>query len=249
MAASNVPGPTDKIEELPWSGWQTKMEWFHEIWNSIDRLARVITLANWGIAVSLLLGFLFTVIVIKAGNRKDALAAIEESKSTAKITELGHDTEELKKGNLQLGIDLANAKGEMAQQEARAAEAEQSLLELQQRLAHRRISKAAQDKIAASLRPFRGSNVQLTKLGDAEAAQFADDLLAILGNAGWDVRLRVIGMFSPPRYGLDCLVDESTPAGQALAVTMRGIPTADVKSVTLPKPEVAVIFVGLKPPA
>jgi hypothetical protein len=225
------------------------MEWFHEIWNSIDRLARIITLANWGIAASLLLGFFFTVIVIKAGNRKDDLAAIEESKTTAKITTLGHDTEELKKGNLQLGIDLANAQGEMAKQEARAAEAEKSLLELQQRLAHRRIGKTEQDKIAAALKPFRGSTVQVTKLGDAEAAQFADDLLAIFNNAGWEVKLRAIGTFSPPKYGLDCLVDESTLAGQALGAALRKIPGAEVRSVTLPAPNTAVIFVGLKPPA
>lgn len=225
------------------------MAWFHELWNSIDRLSKLITFANWGIAGSLLLGFIFTVIVIKAGNRKDVLAAIEESKSTAKIAQLGHDTEKLKTGNLQLGIDLANAKGEMAKQEARAAEAEQSLRELQLRLAHRRISKTEQDKIAASLQPFRGSTVQLIKLGDAESAQFADDLIAVLRNAGWEVRFTVIGTSSPPKYGLDCQIDESTSAGQALAVALRKLPTADAKSVNLPKPDVAVIFVGLKPPA
>jgi hypothetical protein len=55
----------------------------------------------------------------------------------------------------------------MAKQGARAAEAEKSLLELRQRLAHRRIGKTEQDKIAAALKPFRGSTVQVTKLGDA----------------------------------------------------------------------------------
>lgn len=47
--------------------------WFHNLWNSTEGLSRLITLANWGIAASLLLGFAFTVLAIKAGDRKDEL--------------------------------------------------------------------------------------------------------------------------------------------------------------------------------
>jgi predicted negative regulator of RcsB-dependent stress response len=148
-----------------------------------------------------------------------------------------------------LETEASNAKLEMAKQQTRAANAETALLELQQRLAHRRISQSDHDKLVASLRPFRGAAVQLSKVGDAEAAQFADDLLAVLHDAGWSVSLHISGIVVPPTYGLLYSVDESTPAGHALAVALRRLPTANVRPATLTPPFVASIFVGLKPPA
>jgi hypothetical protein len=117
------------------------MTWLYELWNSIDRLARLITYANWGIACSLLLGFVFTAVVIKAGNRKDELATMEGAKSTARIAELGHDTEKLKSGNLKLGIDLetqkeraATAEGKIAGLQKDASEAKSAQLEVETKL-------------------------------------------------------------------------------------------------------------------
>jgi hypothetical protein len=137
--------------------------------------------------------------------------------------------------------DAANAK-------ARAATAERSLLELQQRLTHRRISKADQDKMVALLSPFPGSVVRFTKLGDSEAKQFADDLLAVFQAAKWSVQLSIVGTLSPPRYGLACMVDESSSAGKALAKALSGLPTVSMAPVKL-KGSVAEILAGLKPPA
>jgi hypothetical protein len=47
--------------------------WLKTIWDSIDSLSSVVTRANWGIAMTLLFGCLFTAISIIAGNRKDEL--------------------------------------------------------------------------------------------------------------------------------------------------------------------------------
>jgi hypothetical protein len=96
---------------------------------------------------------------------------------------------------------------EAAQQRARAAEAERALLELQQRLAPRRIDSALQKKLVAALRPYHGSVVVLTQLGDAEAAQFANDLIKVFQEAGWQLQLNRIGVASPPPYGLVCSID------------------------------------------
>jgi len=53
---------------------------FNDLWNSIDHLASLITVANWGIAATLFLAFVCTVVVIKAGNRKDELVGSREQK-------------------------------------------------------------------------------------------------------------------------------------------------------------------------
>ena len=145
--------------------------------------------------------------------------------------------------------DAANAKTQMAKQQTRAALAERSLLELQQRLAHRRISPSDHDKFVAALRPYNGSVVALTKLTESEAAQFADDLIAVFTDAKWRITLSVIGLPVPPKYGLVCLVDGSSAAGKALSTILRTLPTAHVKVAAQKDGAIAEIVIGLKPPA
>lgn len=131
--------------------------------------------------------------------------------------------------------------------EVRAEELRRQNLELEMRLAHRRIGKADHDKFVQALRPYRGSVVNLTKLGDAEAADFADDIIGVLRDSGWNVQLSIIGTVSPPPYNLQCSVNESSDAGKALASVLKSLPAATVGN-NPGLPVTAVIMVGLKPP-
>jgi hypothetical protein len=209
-----------------------------------------------GAIILLFLTFAFGVGAYVTGNvinkrQAEQLRQFDKSLTYAK-TELGRQQERTANADARvagLEADAANAKSEMAKQQTRAANAERALLELQHRLAHRRINQSDHDRLVVSLRPFRGSVVQLFKLGDAEAAQFADDLLTILHDAGWSVQLSFAGVLAPPRYGLVCTVDTSTPAGKALAAALHTLPTAEIRSGTFPQGIVGNILVGLKPPA
>jgi hypothetical protein len=134
---------------------------------------------------------------------------------------------------------------ETAQQRERAAKAEHDLLALQQRLAWRRIGLREHSEFVAALKPFAGAAVEVTKLAEAEAGQFADDLM--LTDAKWNVSLNMSGYVSPPPYGLKCSINDATPAGKALASVLKSLPAATVESN--PKlPIVATILVGLRPP-
>lgn len=96
-----------------------------DLWNSPEKLASLITAANWGIALTLLTAFLCTVVAIKTGGRKDELSNAEALEKREKIAQLGRDTEQLKSANIQLGIDLQTATAESKQR--------QSELEIEQR--------------------------------------------------------------------------------------------------------------------
>jgi hypothetical protein len=87
----------------------------------------------------------------------------------------------------------------------------------------------------------------VTKLGDLEAGQFADDLISLLTEAGWKLQTRMVGTFSPPVYGLQCQINEGSPAGKALALALGELPTVHIESAPN-MPIVGVVFVGLKPP-
>jgi hypothetical protein len=119
-----------------------------KLWDSIDALSRLITWANWGIAASLLFGFTFTVITIKAGGRRDELVAIDDSKKAAQIADTlklaGEASEragKLEQGNLQL-------QGQVATLEVTAANAKKDA-----ELLHKTAldSKAAQQKVEIDL--------------------------------------------------------------------------------------------------
>src|SRR5258708_34026998 len=77
------------------------MGW-REMWNSVDGLSNLIEKANWGIAFTLLAAFACTVVVIKAGHRKDGLAAIDALVKNKKILETRKRAEKLEKENLEV---------------------------------------------------------------------------------------------------------------------------------------------------
>jgi outer membrane murein-binding lipoprotein Lpp len=154
----------------------------------------------------------------------------------------------------QLTLDLKEKERQIEEAKQKAAETDEKAellkrenLRLEERLAHRRIIPAQHAKFVAALRPYAGSTVVLTKLGDSEAGRFADDLIAIFSDAGWNVNLNMSGMVSPPIYGLQCSINEQSQAGKSLATVARQLPTANIESAPQ-LPVVANIFVGLKPP-
>jgi hypothetical protein len=139
-----------------------------------------------------------------------------------------------------------------------AAKADQKTQSVVNRLAWRRITSTQHPKFVTALKPYQGSVVELIKLSDFEAGTFADDILSVLYDAGWRWSLNVIGTPSqitigalpgtlPGTYGLRCVVNDTSPAGEALHSVMQAIPCVSIKS----DPDLRFIgsmFVGLKPP-
>jgi hypothetical protein len=134
---------------------------FHSLWDSIDGLSRLVTIANWGIAASLLLGFAFTAIVIKAGGRKDELVAIEDLRKAEQIA---------------VTMRLAGEAHE------RAAKAELDLAKLK---AVRTLNSDQQDRIVTKLRQFSGTPFVLAVNPDAESIDFMGIVAGTLMAAKW----------------------------------------------------------------
>jgi multidrug efflux pump subunit AcrA (membrane-fusion protein) len=141
---------------------------FPDLWNSIDRLSRLITLANWGIAASLLLGFAFTVITIKASGRKDELVDIEERERSARIAnsmKLAAEANEraalaneragvLESGNLRLRTDLEHAITESRSKQAELQVEQRKTAEAQQEAAKAQLEYSRYvDEVAKQQKP------------------------------------------------------------------------------------------------
>ncbi len=157
------------------------------------------------------------------------------------------EIERLKKESETIRLDTANAVARAADAEKEAAIANEARLKIEERLAFRRISPEAHRGFVAALKPYAGSTVKVTKLGEFEAGLFADDLISVLKDAGWNIQLMQIGTVSPPVYGLRCTVNSSA-SGKALGSIAEKLPTTEIRS----RPELTGIsgdvVVGLRPP-
>jgi hypothetical protein len=120
-------------------------------------------------------------------------------------------------------------------------------IKIEETLAWRRISPGEYKALVSALRPHAGASVQVLKLGDMEAATFADDLIKTLRDSGWLVNVESAEYVVPIPYGLQCSIDGTIPAGRALAEVLKALPTAQIRSVS-GSPPVARIVVGLRPP-
>jgi hypothetical protein len=181
-----------------------------------------------------------------------AITAIGVSNSNRRLLTSSDDLDRAKDRKLQADLRLKDE--EIAKANARASEAAQKAeeemlarIKLEGRFAWRRIVPAEYPKMVGQLRPFHGSSVEVTQLGEAEASSFAADILKMFSDAKWNVSSNRIGTISSPQYGLQCMVNEEVPAGRALATVLKSLPTAKVVSVP-ELPMVGRILVGLKPP-
>jgi hypothetical protein len=213
------------------------------------------TLENWnsvfqvGSAVLLGLTFIFGVGAILTGiaisNRQAALIATTGERVAVADEKAAKASAEAAAANERAGkLEL-----EAAQQRERAARAEKDLVDLQQRVAPRRLSADQSATIVSALRT-QPNALHIIRLGDSEAGTFADDLIAALRTAGWNVSVTGIGTMSPPRYGLVYLRGRSTaipPAVEALRnVLQRAGITMSADDGSGPNGSSALL-IGLKP--
>lgn len=119
---------------------------------------------------------------------------------------------------------------------------------IEERLALRRIDEKQQKALVAALKSHAGARVDVFKLmADVDAEPFADEIIRILKESGWDVIITAAEVRTPPVYGLQCVINNTLPAGRALAEAFKSLPTAHI--VSNPNlPIAAEIVVGLKPP-
>src|SRR5258708_10772293 len=184
------------------------MGW-REMWNSVDGLSNLIEKANWGIAFTLLAAFACTVVVIKAGHRKDELAAIDELEKNKKIAETSERAENLEKDNLEVRGKVATLETKAGVQQERAAKAEKALLQLQESLKWRHLSPEEEKRLVAALTATsrKGRVNVVGVVGDAEVLAFANQIDGILTASGWPTADLAQGGYAPTTpVGLGVLV-------------------------------------------
>ena len=180
---------------------------FGDLWNSVEKLGSLITLANWGIAATLLFGFAFTVVVIKAGNRKDKLTSVEDLRKSEDIANLNAANLVLRGQVATLEINAANANKDLAglqksasdakvaqqrveidlaKQQEKTAIAEKDLANLKETIRPRRLTQEQQTVLVKLLSGEpNGPVIIVCVMGDDEGTTFATQISHLLKLAGW----------------------------------------------------------------
>jgi hypothetical protein len=183
---------------------------FSDLWNSVERLGSLNTLANWGIAATLLMAFACTVVAIKTSSRKDELIGAEDLRKAEHIADLDHANLTLRGQVATLEMNAANAnkdlaglqkaasdakaaqqkvETELAKQQERAANAERALLKLQEHNKPRHLAAEQQQNVATKLKQFAGQKINLLAYSDdGEIIGLTNNIgnaLAGPGGAGW----------------------------------------------------------------
>jgi hypothetical protein len=158
------------------------MNFLHEIWNSIDRLGKLIEWANWGIAATLLAAFVCTVIVIKASGRKDELAAAEDLIKAQRIAETSERAAKLE-------VEAARLRLQLEQEIQKHAQ---------------RILTDSQKEILASELKGKVSKVTFVVQRDQESRAFALQLEIIFQEAGAELTVYAMppGDVPPAFFGV-----------------------------------------------
>jgi hypothetical protein len=122
-------------------------------------------------------------------------------------------------------------------------------LKLEAAIAPRRLTQQQRDAFVAALaNDKRSLVVTVTKLGDQEAALYADALISALTTAGvGGINVNNVGVMAPPRYGVSLTVNINDPKGGAIRAALNAAGIPFTLSVAALQSRNADILVGLKP--
>jgi hypothetical protein len=188
----------------------------HALWDSVERISKLIVWANWGIAATLLGAFGCTVIAIKAGSRKDELTATEDLAKAKQIADTSERAGKLENQNLILRGQIANlelaagstardllslqtaaadAKAaqqrveiDLGRQQERAATAEKDLIQLRESIKDRHITPDQKVLLIRTLKETPKGKVEIRcPVGNPEARNLGLELVEVFKAGGWGV--------------------------------------------------------------
>ncbi len=177
------------------------------------------------------------------------LTAIQDDLSFIKDQNAAADsrTKSLQIAEAQNNAAQANEKAK--QLEEQTEELKNQNLEIERRINPRFLTTAEQQIILDGIKPFRGHQIIITRLGDGEAGPYGDSLISTFQKAGWIVQMNHIGVYSPPTYGVVFRIapHPDTAIKTALASLQKaGIKTSTQETSTQDGSWIDML-VGLKP--
>jgi hypothetical protein len=153
----------------------------------------------------------------RAKQAGDAQSELIQAKDLQLTLDLGD--KDVKIG--QAAKDAADAKGAMAKQQERAAIAERSLLELQERIKDRHLTGEQQMRLSDRLRGFPNGQLEVRcAVGNPESRALAVELMAAFNSNGWHATLNDRVLMTRTPVGLQLWIHTEDPnSREGVAIT------------------------------
>ena len=167
------------------------------------------------------------------------------------VARLQKEASDAKAAQQRVELELAAQKTELVKYRERAAIAERSLLELQEKLAPRQLTPAGEAALIKALAAGAKGEIEIGYAPDLETSLLADNFVRLLQAAGWTTTV-IVEVSSPVLGGLNIEVHDINNAPQRAkalqdALTGIGIPVRALSISGLPKDKLR-LFIGPKAP-
>ena len=130
----------------------------------------------------------------------DAASAVVKAEAEAAAAYALAEQLRQEKGELQSKIERETRRRQEAEQRASAAASAAVAIPKVPRIA----TSEQLQSVSAQLAAFRGVQVYMIELGDAEASRLSQQVIDAMHNAGWTVSVTRLGALVPPQYGIIC---------------------------------------------
>lgn len=207
---------------------------------TVESAATAHTILRWAVLVFIFLSAVAGGLAIKVGNIKDRLTEQKQVREQRKLEERIKQEAEDAAAEREKRLRAQLAKTEKELSDVKVKQAKQ---------APRNLSAEQRRIITGALQPYTNQGISVTKLGDAEARAYAEQIINVLAAAGWKLSISDSGGITPPVYGIFCTIadpEQPSPAAGALlsAFKSAGILVSmkrggDIHSISL--------LIGLKP--
>ncbi len=229
-------------------------------WDSLETVAKIHRFFEIGSIVCLVATAICGVFTYLYSHRKDQLVTLQTERERKQVELQRAEAQRLHQDQ------LTRLNSKVTEAERMGTQAYERALELDAERSPRVLSLEQRQMIIGAIERHPGHPVLVLELQDQESRNYANQIIDALRAAGWNVRVRNLGLFMTAPYGVVCILpnrDMPSPAAHALVAALASskmslsVPRrgslVETLEVVLPqmseKLEDVTLFVGLRPPA
>jgi hypothetical protein len=197
------------------------------IWNSVEGLTSIVTAANWGIVLALLVAFALSIVTVITGHRRDTLQQVANrsqeqqiADANARAADASERAARLEAATEQMKLAQERLRTESLEIRLRLERERRERLRLEERIGPRSLSAVQRMTLVAILAEGRGKNVSLRALNSTpESSSFAQQVRDAFVEAGWQ---------APPVLHATVRETEALPG---LTIVLHSVPNATTMTV------------------
>jgi len=235
-------------------------QFMHSIWSSADELSKLIFGLQWTstIVIAVLGATIIALTIHKNDLQKEAeriknQQIAQANKAAAEANSIAQQAvlkqREIEQESLKLAIRLEQEHEARLRLEHGVSTTQSEVKEVKAKQQPRHLTQKQKEILHRVLSKAPGTTIEMTYLSDKETSDFAQEIVEVIRNSGWNIdKMNRVTIYAPPTYGVVVDFSEEQKHEIAVQTLMSAFKQAEIKLSTRPNalPHVH-LFVALKP--